>query len=97
LRIPPPQAPVHNKALTGAGVDPEWQGIFTRHADRFVIGTDAFIVSPSVRGRGPGISFAEKNVPAFHATVRLLSMLAPELAWKIGRENAIRLYKLPAR
>jgi predicted TIM-barrel fold metal-dependent hydrolase len=97
LRIPPAQAPVHNKALTGAGLDPEWQEMFTRHADRFVIGTDAFMVSPSVRGRGPGISFAEKNVPAFHATVRLLSLLPPELARKIGRENAIRLYKLPAR
>ena len=96
LRIPPPPAPVHNKVLTAAGLDADWSAALTRHADRFVIGTDAFMVSPSVRGRGPGVSFAEKNVPAFVATARLLALLPAEVARKIGRENAIRLYRLPA-
>ena len=94
LRIPPPPAPVYNKALTINGIDLEWQALLNRHADRFVLGTDAFVVSPSARGSGPGMNFAKKNVPAFQATLRLLALLPPEIAQKIGRENAIRLYRL---
>lgn len=97
LRIVGAQAPMRNKALTGGGLDPEWKDLLTRHADRFVIGTDSFMVSASVRGAGPAVTFAERNVPKLQATVHFLSLLPPDIARKVGRENAIRLYKLPAR
>ena len=97
LRIVGPQAPMLNKALTAGGLDPEWKGLLTRHADRFVIGTDSFMVSPSVRGSGPGAGFAERNTPKLQATVHFLSLLPPDVAGKIGRENALRIYRLLAR
>lgn len=97
LRIVGAQAPMMNKALTGDGLDPDWKELLTRHADRFMIGTDSFMVSASVRGGGPGVSFAERNTPKLQATVHFLSLLPPDVSAKIGRENAMRIYKLPLR
>lgn len=97
LRIVGAQAPMMNKALTGDGLDPDWKELLTRHADRFMIGTDSFMVFASVRGGGPGVSFAERNTPKLQATVHFLSLLPPDVAAKIGRENAMRIYKLPPR
>ena len=97
LRTVGAQAPMLNKALAGGGLDPGWRDLLTRHADRFVIGTDSFMVSPSVGGGGPGVTFAGRNIPKLQATVHFLSLLPPDIARKVGRENAIRLYKLPAR
>lgn len=94
LRIVGAQAPMMNKVLTRDGLDPDWKELLTRHADRFVIGTDRFIISPSVRGIGPGVMFAEQNMPKLQATIRFLSLIPPELVAKIGRENAMRIYKL---
>jgi len=96
LRIAGPRAPMMNKALTRTGLDPDWRDLLTRHADRFVIGTDSFMVSPAVRGGGPGVRFAEHNTPKLQATIHFLSLLPPDVAAKIGRENAMRIYKLPA-
>jgi len=97
LRIVGAQAPMLNKVLADVGLDPGWKDLLTRHVDRFVIGTDSFMVSPSVTGRGPGVTFAERNTPKLQATVHFLSLLPSDMARKIGRENAIRIYKLSAR
>jgi hypothetical protein len=97
LRIVGAQAPMMNKALTGGGLDPDWKNLLIRHADRFMIGTDSFIVSPSVRGGGPGVTFAERNAPKLQATVHFLSLLPTDVAAKIARENASRTYRLPPR
>jgi hypothetical protein len=94
LRIVGPHAPLQNTALTPRGLDPAWANLLTRHADRFVIGTDSFMAAPSVRGSGPGITFAQRNVPKLAATNQLLSLLPPDVARKIGRDNAARVYKL---
>jgi len=95
LRIVGPRAPMMNKALTSAGLDPDWKDLLTRHADRFVIGTDSFILSPHVRGGGPGVRFAERNLPKLRATVHFHSLLPPGIAAKIGRDNAMQIYRLP--
>ncbi len=97
LRIMGPQAPMMNKALSGRGLDPAWNELLARHSDRFMIGTDSFIVSASVRGGAPGVTFAERNTPKLQATVHFLSLLSSDLAARIGRENAIRIYKLLPR
>lgn len=97
LRVVGPQAPVfRNKVLTGSGLDPDWGDLLNRHTDRFVIGTDSFIVSPTLRGGGPGVTFAERNVPKLMATVYFLSLLPSHLAQKIGHDNASRIYRLRA-
>jgi hypothetical protein len=51
-------------------------------------------MAPSLCGSGPVANFAKKNIPGFQATLHLLSILPPEIAQKIGRENVIRLYRL---
>ncbi|MBM3221699.1 MAG: hypothetical protein FJZ38_24010 [Candidatus Rokubacteria bacterium] len=97
LRVVGAQAPMLNKVLGSGGLDADWRDLLTRHADRFVIGTDSFFVSPVLRGGGPGMTFAERNTPKLQATVHFLSLLPPDVAARIGRDNAVRLYKLPAR
>ena len=94
LRIGPPNIPALNKVLSGDGLDPAWAILLSRHTDRFVIGTDGFVPSPLAPGGGPGMSFAEKRLPNLSATVRFLSLLPQEQARKIGRDNAIRIYRL---
>lgn len=54
------------------------------------------VASPSLRGRGPGLTFAERNEPKLQATVHFLSLLPAEIVRKIGRDNAVRLYNLRA-
>lgn len=97
LRIVGAQAPMQNKALAADGLDPAWAELLARHADRFVIGTDSFIVAPSIHGGGPGITFAQRNEPKLRATVHFLSLLPSEVARKVGRDNAARIYKLTGR
>ena len=46
---------------------------------------------------GTGVTFAERNTPKLQATTCFLSLLPPDVTGKIGRENASRIYKLPAR
>ena len=97
LRIVGAQAPMQNKALAAGGLDPAWAQLLARHAERFVIGTDSFIVAPSVQGSGPGITFAQRNEPKLQATAHFLSLLSPEVARKVGRDNATRIYRLTVR
>lgn len=97
LRVVGAEAPLQNKVLAGGGLDPPWADLLARHADRFVIGTDSFMVAASVRGSGPGITFAQRNEPKLQATVHFLSLLPAEVARKVGRDNATRIYRLTAR
>ena len=82
LAMPPPQ--VDQQPVYDASA---FVGALQRHRGRFA----------HLGGGGPGVSFAERNTPKLQATVHFLSLLPPEVAVKIGRENAIWIYKLPAR
>ena len=94
IRMGPGRAP-QNHPLTGEGrLRPEWLGLLQDFPDRFVLGTDQFIPSPTVRGMGPGMMFAQRAPMIRQRTRMLLHVLPPDLARKIGYENAIRLYKL---
>ena len=98
LRIVGMQAAnMKHKALAGGDLDPDWRALLTRHPDRFVIGTDSFMVATTLRGSGPGTQFAERNTPKLQATAHFLSLLPPEVAKKVSSENAVRIYRLPSR
>jgi hypothetical protein len=97
LRIVGPPAPFQNKTLAGGGLEPAWADLLTRHADRFVIGTDSFMVARSVRGSSSGITFAQRNTPKLEATMQFLALLPPDVARKVGRANAERLYKVTVK
>ena len=94
LRVVGGRAPMHNKLLAFGDIAPEWIDLLSRHSNRFVIGSDSFFVSPSLGGSGPGIRFAQHNIPKLRATKHFLSLLPPSVARKIARDNAVRIYGL---
>ena len=90
LRVPPrivrmDGSPIPNRLVNPAGnIQPQWLRLLRRFPDRFVIGADEFI--------GPG---QPAHIAAsFDPTWAMLSQLPPDLAEKIGGENARRLYHL---
>lgn len=95
LRIHGEQAPTQNKVFAGGGLDPVWVALLTRHADRFMIGSDSFMTMQ--RGGGPGALFAERNAPKLAATNHFLSLLPPDVLRKVAVENAERVYGLGVR
>jgi predicted TIM-barrel fold metal-dependent hydrolase len=94
LRPVPPRAPVMNKLFTAKRIDPAWRKVFTRHADRFVIGNDCFVLPPEVKSGGAPFEFSQSNDRRLRATRIFLGLLPPALARKFAYENAARLYKL---
>ena len=88
---------MQHKALLDRDLEPGWRALLARHPDRFVIGSDSFMLASTMRGSGPATQFAERNMPKLRATAFFLSLLPPEVAKKVSSENAIRIYRLPAR
>ena len=94
LRMAPGRAPA-NSAFTPEGVvRPEWLALLGEFPDRFVLGGDQFIASPSMQGAGPGLTFSQRAPMMRQRSRAFLAALPLELAKKIGSENALRLYKL---
>jgi len=78
--------PMPNRIVdTNANIHPEWLKLMTDHQDRLVIGSDEF-VGPS--GKEP------KGAASYTDTWAMVSRLPPDIAAKIGRENALRIYNL---
>lgn len=94
LRMGPGRAPQNHPLTMSGELKPEWLRLFQDFPDRFVLGGDQFIASPSARGSGPGLTFAQRAPMMRQRTRLLLEALPPDLARKIASENAIRLYKL---
>lgn len=66
---------------------PEWLDLIRAYPDRFLIGSDRFFSTPKGQGRSGG----PREGPGAE---RLLPLLPPELAQKVGVENAVRTFKL---
>jgi predicted TIM-barrel fold metal-dependent hydrolase len=69
------------KPMGDAGVRPGWLAMLRAFPDRFVIGSDQFLGEDTER-----LERAREFIDA----------LPPDLAQLVGRENALRLYRLPA-
>lgn len=76
------------------GVNKEWVAVLRDFPDRFVIGTDSFIVAHNYSGPDAPKSFAPKAEKQRNAVKILLDSLPEPLARRIAYENAERLYKL---
>ncbi|MED5579494.1 MAG: hypothetical protein VX794_05620 [Nitrospinota bacterium] len=94
LRVVGGRAPMFNKVLSFGALAPDWSQLFNRHSNRFVIGSDSFFISPEIRGAGPGAQFGRRNVQKLRATKYFLSLLPSDVALKISKENAMRIYKI---
>lgn len=68
---------------------PEWLDFIREFSVRLLIGTDEFYRGASLSGPDITTAAGLTELP-----VRLLEQLPPELARRIGYENAVRLYKL---
>lgn len=78
--------PMPNRIVDRDGsVRPEWAKFITDFSDRIVIGTDEFM----------GIARSEKRQKdSFTETWSILKQFPEEIASKIGRDNAVRIYNL---
>ncbi|MFQ5822578.1 MAG: hypothetical protein ACE5JB_00820 [bacterium] len=64
---------------------PEWKKFISDFPARFMIGSDQFVGIPGVTRRMP---------QSFKETWSVLDQLPPELAKKVGHDNAVRIYNL---
>jgi predicted TIM-barrel fold metal-dependent hydrolase len=76
------------------GINDDWIALLQEFPDRFVMGTDSFVITPGYTGpNGPRV-FARRTHVQREGVNEVLDHLDSELAKKIAYENAIRLYKL---
>jgi predicted TIM-barrel fold metal-dependent hydrolase len=75
-------------------VNAEWVELLTNFPDRFVLGSDTMIVATRYTGPQTPRLFASRGEGQRRGIRRLLSILPPDMARRIGYENAERLYKL---
>ena len=75
-------------------VNEEWVAVLRDFPDRFVLGSDTMIVATNYSGPETPRLFASRGEGQRRGIRRLLSMVPPDLARRIGYENAERLYKL---
>lgn len=90
IRISPPGVPETSPITATRDLKPEWLELLQAFPDRFVLGSDTFYPSPR-------INLPMKRPPSAMMLMplrMLLSKLPPDLARKVGYENAARLYKL---
>jgi len=83
-----------NLMLTQDGVEPKWLALLRKHSDRFVMGGDTFMTTPSVNPNSPLLTLSRGNQTRLSGASLLLSRLPAALAAKIATENASRLYQL---
>ena len=94
LRLGPGHAPENFPLTPDRKIKSEWLRLLKDFSDRFVIGSDNFIASPSFHGKGTASKLAEKIPQTRELTPIFLNVLPPDLARKIAYENAIVLYHL---
>lgn len=80
--------------LINGSVDKKWIAVLQEFPDRFVIGTDSFIISPNFTGNDALRTLGMIGNKTRASVSDLLYGLPDDLAIKIGYENAIRIYKL---
>lgn len=85
LKVDPLSLPAGRPLDDGGRLKAEWLRLFESFPERFVLGSDQFYVAPGLPLRRPSSCRGPKT---------LLDQLPPELARKVGWENAARLYRL---
>ena len=94
LRVGPGRVPQNFPLNMDGQIKPEWLQLLKDFPTRFVIGSDQFFASDSFSGSNLGASLAARAPLTRQLTPALLGALPPDLAKKVGSENAIAIYKL---
>lgn len=87
---PFPGSMVHPKGA----INDDWIAVLRDYPDRFVIGSDSFVVAKAYTGAEAPRIFEQRAEIQRRGIRRLLSHLPAELARRIGYENAERIYRL---
>ncbi len=87
---PFPGSMVHPKGA----INDDWIAVLRDFPDRFVIGSDSFVVAKTYTGAEAPRIFEQRSEIQRRGIRRLLSHRPAELARRIGYENAERLYRL---
>jgi len=85
---------LYNTMMPGGSIDKAWLALLERHPDRFVLGSDSFILSPSVPPDSPLITLSRGNQVRLAAARALIAKLPKELAANVAELNAARLYRV---
>ncbi|MCP4304904.1 MAG: amidohydrolase family protein, partial [bacterium] len=72
-------------------IRPEWRRLLEEFPDRFMLGSDEFFLSPRMSRKW------HPSTGSTRQTFSLCAGLAPDLARRVGSENATRLFKLDER
>ena len=87
---PFPGSMVHPKGT----INDDWIELLRDFPDRFVIGSDSFVVAKTYTGAEAPRIFEQRSEIQRRGIRRLLSHLPADLARRVGYENAVRLYRL---
>ncbi|MDP1537214.1 MAG: hypothetical protein Q8L95_08535 [Burkholderiales bacterium] len=87
---PFPGSMVHPKGA----INDDWIAVLRDFPDRFVIGSDSFVVAKAYTGAEAPRIFEQRSEIQRRGIRRLLSHLPADLARRVGYENAERLYRL---
>lgn len=87
---PFPGSMVHPKGA----INDDWIALLGDFPDRFVIGSDSFVVAKAYAGAEAPRIFEQRSEIQRRGIRRLLSHLPEDLARRIGYENAERIYRL---
>jgi len=85
---------LYNTIMTSSGIERRWLQLLEKYPDRFVLGSDSFILPPSVPPDSPLIALSRGNRARLSAANQLLAWLPKELARSVGELNAARLYRV---
>ena len=85
---------LYNTMMTSGGIERRWLELIEKHSDRFVLGSDSFILPSSVPPDSPLIALSRGNRARLNAANQLLAWLPKELARSVGESNASRLYRV---
>lgn len=72
----------------------DWVAVVEKYSDRFVMGSDSFLVADNAQRAGAAKIFSENSFNIRQAIREVLVALKPDVARKVAYENAERLYKL---
>jgi hypothetical protein len=85
---------LYNTIMTADGIDRSWLDLLKKHPDRFVLGSDSFILSPSIPPDRPVVTLGRGNQARLRAANQLLDRLPPELVKTVAELNAVHLYRV---
>lgn len=77
------------------GINHSWIKVFKEYPDRFVLGTDSFVVSGNYSNQAsPALTFEQYSRIQREGAKEVLYSLKKDVARKIAHDNAIRIYQL---